>query len=181
VAGVIRGRLRLTTSRTPAYWRGGVKIGTLNAPTYVLGHEITAGQLLAVFLDPNIDLAFETEEGRFEPVSAEERETKIEGLRQTIELDGPDRTIFPAPDADQADLQPNTVEPQGDGSAPEGGHADAEASQVSGMGAAPDTSDGSAADAGTTEPTAQSDPPAPEPAPPVRAGRAKPKPVKAKP
>lgn len=176
MAGVIAKRLRLTTSRKPSYRRAGVKIGTVSAPTYVLGHEITVGQLLAVLLDPNIALAVETEDGRFETVSAEERETKIKGLKQVIEMDGPDRTVWPDPDADETGRQPNTAEPQGGGSDP-----DAEASKASGPEATANASAGSAADAGTTEPTAQSDPPAPELAPPASKGGAKPKPVKAKP
>jgi hypothetical protein len=169
-------RLRLTTSRKPSYRRGGVEIGSPASPTYLDRDSVPVGQLLQIVDDPNIVLAFEDPDGAIVVVDDEQRAAIAEALKQTIELDGPERTIFPAPDADQADLQPDTVEPQGGGSDP-----DAEASKVAGADASATASAGSAADAGTTEPTAQSDPPAPEPAPPVRAGGAKPKPVKAKP
>lgn len=177
MAGVIAKRLRLTTSRKPSYRRAGVKIGTISAPTYLEQGDVTLEQALAIVCDPNIALAFEDEEGGVQPLTNEERAVVIAGIEAELSLDpisGIVSNLTPV-------SEPNTAEPQGDGSAPEGGNADAEASKVAGADASANASDGSAADAGTTEPTAQSDPPAPEPAPPASKGGAKPKPVKAKP
>jgi hypothetical protein len=152
-------RLRLTTSRPAGYRRGGQVIGNAAAPTFVGRDDITAGQLLAVMLDPNIALAFEAEDGRFETLTAEERELKIDGLKQVIALDGPDRTFGPGAPVDPAGDQTNTAEPQGEGLPPA-----AEASQAGGPDATAAGSTASAGDAATTEPTAQPVPPAPEPA-----------------
>ena len=176
-------RLRLTTSRPAGYRRGGHVIGNAAAPTFLGRDDITAGQLLAVLLDPNFALAFETEDGRFERVSDEDRERRIEGLREVIELDGPDRTfgpgVSPLTDEERAEIEararaaveghasaspaqgsePNTAEPQGEGLTP-----GAEATQAGGHTPTADGSDASAGDAATTEPTAQPVPPAPEPA-----------------
>lgn len=176
-------RLRLTTSRPAGYRRGGQVIGGAAAPTFVERDGITASQLLAVALDPNITLAFEIEDSRFERVSDEDRERLIESLREVIELDGPDRTFgdnpdvynrVPMTDEERAAIeaavkarfeaptpppQPDTAEPQGEGLTP-----GAEASQASGAVATPTGSDASAGDAATPEPTAQANPAAPEPA-----------------
>lgn len=190
MAGVTGRRLRLTTSRTPSYWRGGVAIGSTSAPTYLERDSVSSGQLLEIVCDPNIALAFEEEDGTIAVFSEEDRAEFEAGLLQVIEADGPDRTLgAEQPDASGPPApvgHTDTAEPQGDGSAPEGGNADAEASQVTGPDASADASAGSAADAGNTEP---SQPVAAEPAPvenapapaePASKGAGKPKTVKAK-
>lgn len=182
-------RLRLTTSRPAGYRRGGQVIGNAGSPTLVERDGITAGQLLAVCLDPNIAMAFESSDDRFETVDAEAREFLIGQLKEVIALDGPDRTFGPAldPMADQerAEIEararaavdgsasaapetgsePDTAEPQGGEVA-----ASAKASDGNGADAAPTDSTASAGGAVTPEPTAQDNPAAPEPA-------AKPKPA----
>ena len=185
MAGVTPERLRLTTSRKPSYRRAGVKIGTISAPTYLEKHEASVGQLLEIVRDPNIAVAFEYEDGSVAVFSPEDRTEFEGGLLKVIEADGPDRTLGIAPSSDPVG-QENTAEPQGDGSASEGGDADAEASKVAGEGASANASDGSAADAGTTEPSqpAAADPAPVDTAPATAAppkGTGKPKTVKAKP
>lgn len=188
-------RLRLTTSRPAGYRRGGQVIGNAAAPTLVERDGIAAGQLLAVCLDPNIAMAFESSDDRFETVDAEAREFLIGQLKEVIALDGPERTFGPAPDPmtdeERAEIEararaaveanasagaaqgsePNTVEPQGGGSDP-----DAKASEADGPEATAADSAASAGGAVTPEPTAQPIPPAPEPAAepkPVSKGRGK--------
>ncbi len=181
MAGVIAKRLRLTTSRKPSYRRAGVKIGTVSAPTYLEQGDVTLEQALALVRDPNIALAFEDEEGGVQPLTSEERAEIEDGLMTALA-----QQPLTDPTGGDSGGEPDTSEPQGEGNAPEGGDADAEASKVSGMGAAPEASDGSAADAGTTEPSqpAAADPaptePAPAPAAPASKGTGKPKTVKGK-
>lgn len=181
-------RLRLTTSRPAGYRRGGQVIGNAGSPTFLGRDDITTGQLLALLLDPNIVAAFERSDGSFETLTAEDREFRIGQLRESIELDGPDRTFGFSPavyggplmtEEERAEIEararaaveanasagavqgsePNTVEPQGGGSDP-----DAKASEAGGPDATADGSDASVGDAATPEPTAQPAPPAPEPA-----------------
>lgn len=116
MAGVIAKRLRLTTSRKPSYRRGGVKIGTVSAPTYLEQGDVSLEQALEIVRDPNIALAFEDEEGGVQPLTADERSEIEAGIVVALAQ---------AADADDA----------------AGGD-----------------------DAGTTEPTAQPNPPASEPA-----------------
>jgi hypothetical protein len=158
VAGVIAKRLRLTTSRKPSYRRGGFKIGTTSAPTYLEQHEASVGQLLAIARDPNITLAFEDEDGAVAVFTSEDRAEFEEGLLKVIEADGPDRTLVLAPPADVEQLVALEALAKS-----EAGNAVLQPAPA------------------LTEPTAQPDPPAPDPAPPAPKGRAKPKPVKDKP
>jgi len=155
---VIGKRLRLTTSRKPSYRRGGVAIGSLNAPTYIERDDVSLDQALAIVRDPNIAIAFEDEDGTVQVLTDEEREAIAEGLETEIEVRRVEETVSsPAP-------QPDAAEPQGEGTAPDGSAPAAEASQEGGAVAAPTGSDASAGDAATSEPTAQPVPPAPEPA-----------------
>ena len=142
MAGLTGQRLRLTTSRKPSYRRAGVKIGTHTAPTFVDPGEIEPEQLLAILRDRAIAIAVEEEDGHFAPLTDQER-----GLVTAA-----------------AEPQPNTAEPQGEGTAPDGSDPDAQASQAGGPDATADGSVASAGDAAPTEPTAQTSPAAPEPA-----------------
>ncbi len=167
-------RLRLTTSRPAGYRRGGQVIGGAAAPAFIGPGDVTPEQMLAILRDPNIAVALETDEGVFRALTAEERSEIEERAEDAMGLfNEPEQDLPPPPAA-----EPNTAEPQIAGTEPANEASGADASQLAGPA---DASAGSAADAGTNEPTAQPDPPAPEPAPPVRAGGAKPKPVKAKP
>ncbi len=160
--------------RPAGYRRGGQVIGGAAAPAFICPGDVTPEQMLAILRDPNIAVAIETEEDVFRALTAEERAEIEEHAEGAIELQP------------SWSGEPDTSEPQGEGNAPEGGDADAEASKVSGMGAAPNASDGSAADAGTSEPEkpAAADPapsePAPAPAAPTSKGTGKPKTVKGK-
>ncbi len=168
-------RLRLTTSRPAGYRRGGQVIGGAAAPAFIGPGDVTPEQMLAILRDPNIAIAIEIEEDVFRALTDEERAEIEERAEDAIEL------------APASGGEPHTAEPQGDGSASEGGNADAEASKAGGPDATADASAGSAADAGTTEPSqpAAADPApvdsAPAAAAPASKGTGKPKTVKAKP
>ena len=179
MAGVIGKRLRLTTSRKPSYRRGGVAIGSLNAPTYIERDDVTLEQALAIVRDPNIAIAVEDEDGGITVVTEEDRETIAEGLETEIEARASAKIEANGSTDPAQRSEPNTAEPQGGEVA-----ASAEASQAGGHTPTADGSDASAGDAATngllpgggdlstdrTEPTAQTSPAAPEPA-------AKPKPA----
>lgn len=151
-------RLRLTTSRRPSYRRAGVKIGSLNAPTFVEKGDVTPEQGLAILRDPNVVVAVEDEEGGVHLLTSEELAEIEEGLLAALALEPP-----PTRPTGETD----TDEPQGGGAAPA-----AEASQVGGHEATAADSTASAGGAVTPEPTAQADPAAPEPAAkPTRASR----------
>lgn len=168
-------RIRLTTSRPAGYRRGGQVIGGAAAPAFIGPGDVTPEQLLAILSDPNIAVAIEIEEDVFRALTAEER-ADIEERAEGALFDAS------APGDPAQGNEPDTAEPQADGSNPDG-----EASKVSGPDATADASDGSAAVAGTSE-TGQPDAadpvpgePTPAPAPPTSSGARKPKTVKAKP
>lgn len=149
MAGVTGQRLRLTTSRKPKYRRGGLVIGTANAPTFVEQGEVKPEQGLAIIRDPNITIAIEDEDGEVRTLTAEERSEIEEGLLIALDLGEPK----PTPAA-----QTDTAEPQG-AVLP----LAAEASQAGGPEATAADSTASAGGAVPTEPKAQPSPAAPEP------------------
>lgn len=170
-------RLRLTTSRPAGYRRGGQVIGNAGAPTLVAPGDTTPQQLLALLTDPNVSIDIETKEGGFYRLSRDER-TVISQLLAEEELKamglltgGEDLTALRAADL-LPPLEPDTAEPQGEGTVP-----DAEASQAGGTDVTVDASAGSAADAGTNAPVQpEAAVPAPEkpaPAKPNRSGKRK--------
>ena len=176
-------RLRLTTSRPAGYRRGGQVIGGAAAPAFIGPGDVTAEQMLAILRDPNIAVAIETEEDVFRAVTADER-AKIEASALTaLDIQLEDAAALAAAAlglrSDEISVgrrepasEPDTAEPQGDGTVP-----DAEASQAGGPDATVDASAGSAADAGTNAPAQpEAAVPAPEkpaPAKPIRSGKGK--------
>lgn len=175
MAGVTGKRLRLTTSRTPSYWRGGVAIGSLASPAYLDRDSVPVGQLLEIVGDPNIVLAFEDEDGEVHVLSDEERAEIAEALQAAIE----EAALAASSSEPPPPSQPDTAEPQGEGTFPARTIPAAEASQVSGPEVTADASTGSAADAGTTEPGSPQGDTAPAKLAPTTSGASKPKKVKA--
>jgi len=178
-------RLRLTTSRPAGYRRGGQVIGGAAAPAFIGRGDVTGDQLLAILTDPNITVAFEERPDHFVTLTDAERADLVTEALAAIAAAQQEPATKPAPpeliytDRPRPGLvQPDTAEPQGEGSASGGSGPAAEASQAGGPDA---TADGSAASAGDvatdgllpgggdlsaerTEPTAPELAPAPEPA-----------------
>jgi hypothetical protein len=175
MAGVSLPRLRLTTSRKPSYRRGGVKIGTANAPTIVELEELEFEPAVAILGDPHITIAVAGENDEPEVLLGQnDRAALIAEKAAQWEALGTEEGLNPAPVPlqaptpqtdtaepdlpDMAEFLANTAEPQGNGSDPA-----AEASQAGGPEATAADSTASAGDAVPTEPTAQPAPAAPEP------------------
>lgn len=152
-------RLRLTTSRPAGYRRGGQVIGNAAAPTFVERDDVTLEQALAIVRDPNIAIAFELAEGAFATLSAEERGQLAADIEVNINAERAEQSPPSAPGS-----EPDTAEPQGEGTVPEGSVPAAVASQAGGPDVTAVGSDASAGDAATPEPTAPEPPAAPEPA-----------------
>jgi hypothetical protein len=165
VVGVSLPRLRLTTSRKPSYRRGGIKIGTANAPTIVELDELAFEPAVAILGDPHITIAVAGENDEPEVLLGRsdraaliaEKAAQWEALGTQAGLD-----LAPVPLPASAP-QPDAAEPQGEGLTPA-----AEASEAGGPDATADDSapseELSAAGTVTSEPTAQPSPAAPEPA-----------------
>lgn len=152
MAGVTGQRLRLTTTRKPKYRRGGLVIGTANAPTFLEGGDVTPEIMLAVARDPNITIAVEQEDGEIAVLPDEDRASLIADL-ENHQLE----QLASVPDG-MLISEPDTAEPQGGGLP-----LAAEASQAGGPEATAADSTASAGGAVPTEPTAQPSPAAPEP------------------
>ncbi|WP_086733809.1 hypothetical protein [Erythrobacter colymbi] len=160
-------RLRLTTSRPAGYRRGGQVIGGAAAPTLLAVGDVTPDQLLALLTDPNIAIDVENKEGEFKRAADEERLGMAQLLREELAKEQLAALGEPVPGATPPPAQgsePDTAEPQGEGTTPDGSDPDAEASQAGGHTPTANGSDASAGDAATAEPTAQTSPAAPEPA-----------------